>query len=239
MNEEQGFRLMAESGVGGALSLNQDEVEDRTVNVQFFYEPVKNDKKSREAGRLVCEDVEYYEIRIPGDRDVRRGPVTDRERQKFPRRYAAFKAQENQDAVVGLPLKEWPLIESKSMVEELRFVGVRTVEHLAGLSDQALKQLGPGWLEWRTKAQDWLKKADAAAPLAKLRAENTELRQRLETLEQMLQKQAQALQEGGQIAPPKPEVDLQALIAEGIAKAMAAQPPKKKPGRPPKIKTEE
>ena len=242
-NPTEHISAMVTNGVGGAVSLNFDSEEDKKLSVVFFTDDMLNEQKSKAAGRPIYDPVERCEIRIPGSPDVQRPVVTDKERQRFPRQYAAFKAATSQDAVSGTPLKEWPWM-STSQVKELAHFGIRTVEHLAGLADGAIQQLGPGWLQMRQHARDWLLKAESSAPLVALRAENESLKQRLETLEGMVQRQAQeiaASREGvTPAATPAPAVDIAAMVREQLAAVLAAQAPApKRRGRPPKVRPPE
>lgn len=241
MDPEEQIQAMADNGIGGAVSLNFDSKEDKALAVRFLLEPVRNEAKSKEAGRLVCDEVEFCEIRLPGSTDVIRNVVSDVQRGRFSRQYAAFKNGQDQDVASGTPLKEWPIM-TRSQVEEARYLGVRTVEALAQIPDTGIQRLGMGWNEMRQKARDWLIQAKDGSALARLRTENEEMRARLATLEEMLSKQAAAIQAGTTpapapvAAPPDPRIDLlmkklDELQAEKTAahgEPAAAAPAKKK-----------
>ncbi len=210
--------------------------------VRFYMEAVDDDKATREAGRLVCRDEEYVEIRIPGDLDVQRHPVTDVDKQRFPEHYAAFKKSQPQETVTGTPLTKWPGSPPASRIREAAALDIHTVEQLAEVSDANLMRLGPGWREIRQKARDYIVAAKDTAVLFKLRAENDELRQRLSSLEDMARKQAaeidRARNNGGTLPPaPAPAVDIAAIVQAQVAAALAAAAPApKRRGRPPKAK---
>lgn len=125
--------------------------------VRFRLHPVKDEKASRLEGRLVAKDVEYIEIRVPGQRDTVDRPVRESDKVEYGAAYQAWKANAASGGMLGTPLSELPGI-AKSQVLELEYFGCRTVEQLAGMSDAALKNVGP-ILDLRTKAQAWLKVA--------------------------------------------------------------------------------
>ena len=228
---------MQESGVElmhrlHALAERQDHEQ---LDVRFLSDLVQNDAKSQAAQRPIFDEVEICEIRIPGDKDVRRVVVTDRERERFPKQYLAFKQNSDQATVSGTPLSELPWLSAANR-EEARYFGLRTVEQLAEMGDVYLQKLGPGWVTQRQKARDYLLKAKDSALLARLRDELAERDRKIATLEDMLNKQAAELRrpttEGVAAAPA---VDVAAMVAEQVQRALAAAiPPPKKRGRPKK-----
>lgn len=145
----------------------------------FHLKPVKNEYLSEKEGRDIWEEAEYVEIIVPGDKnsiiDVK---VKAEHRDRWPRQYAAFKAS-MEAPEDGTPLEEWAGV-SRSQVMELKSCHVRTVEHLAGLSDQQLSKVVPiGGYALREKAQAWLKQADEMKPLAEMQQKIRELEERL------------------------------------------------------------
>lgn len=156
--------------------------ERDTAFPRFYLEPVQNGPKSTEAGRPVFDDIEFVEINVPGDRkNVVHRRVTEEVRRRWPREYAAFKAQ-GDIAKEGWPLDEWSGV-TRSQVEELKFFKVFTVETLAELPDDALQRVSPmGGFALREKAVRALETAKGAAPAEKLAAE---LAERDATISQM------------------------------------------------------
>ena len=127
---------------------------DDTLLVRFFSHPVEDKAKSAEAGRPIFVDVDHIEIRVPGSRDAVARRATQRDIQRFPRHYQAYKDRVEVPEE-GTLLAEWPLI-TRSMVEQLSFANVKTVEQLVAMSDQhatgfmginKLKQQAKDWLE--------------------------------------------------------------------------------------------
>jgi hypothetical protein len=123
-------------------------------------------------------------------------------------------------------------------MQEARHMGCVTVEQLAEATDGAMKAFGPGWITLRQKARDWLNTADDGALLAKMRDELAERDARLKTLEEMLAAQSQELKRmgsGPSVATAAVVPDIQAMIAAGIARALAGQQPSQVPSEnPPK-----
>ena len=142
---------------------------------QFFTEAVKLDFKSREAGRPMFEDQHFVRILIPGDRrSVVVEPLNDEHKARWPREYEAF--QKGLEAPVeGTPLKQWPQITA-SQVQELAYFNIYTVEHMAGVNDAHLQNLGMGARELRDRAKLFLEvAAKGTAPLDRLLSQNERL----------------------------------------------------------------
>jgi len=142
---------------------------DERLYVKFFYHPRKNEILSIQEGRPIYEDREYIEITIPGNRDmVVFRPISDIERERFPRHYAAFrnKAAQPND---GTPLNIWPAL-TKAQVEEMKFFNVHTVEQLAGMSDEQSQKF-MGVQNLRTRARAFLEESGKSAAAEKLSSE--------------------------------------------------------------------
>lgn len=219
------MKQMANQGIGGVISLNFDSTEDKALGVQFVTDWKENHKETREKGRPIYDPVEICEIVIPGSTDKIRNIVTDKERFRFPRQYEAFKKNADQDIASGTPLAQWPLVTA-GQVKELQFFGIRTVENLAGVADSALQRLGPGWLQLRQKAKDWLVSAKDGALVAKLRSENDEMRARMDAMEKMLQRQNEVLNRPDGNPAPAMDPLVAKLLAqvEALSAAVAVKP---------------
>jgi hypothetical protein len=140
---------------------------DRAI-AQFYIKPIKNNFLSQKEGREIWEDREYVEIIVPGDsKNIVHTAVTDAHRDRWPRSYQAFKSHMEAPAE-GTPLEEWAAVGA-SMVMELKSHHVRTVEHLAGLSDSQLAKVCPmGGHALRDRAKRFLEQVDAEKPIAEL-----------------------------------------------------------------------
>ena len=137
---------------------------DESLAVKFFYKERQDKAKTAEAGRPIFKEVEHIDIRVPGKRDPQAcRPATHADKQRFPRHYDAFKRRVELPEV-GTPLAEWPKI-TRSQVEELSFLGVKTVENLINISDTNLGNFMGGH-DLKRKAKAWLELADADAVTA-------------------------------------------------------------------------
>lgn len=164
-------------------NLKQQQEAERLF-VRFSVEARKDEAASLEAGRPVFKDVEYIEIMVPGDRqNIIHRPVRETDKEKFSKAYAAWK-QGLAEPSQGTPLSQWPQV-TRAQVEELAFYGIRTVEHLAGVSFANAQKLGTVQRHIKA-AQDWLAAAKDSAHVAQLRAENEALRNEMEVLKEQM-----------------------------------------------------
>jgi hypothetical protein len=131
--------------------------EDANLLCKFFYKMRPNKKKDvldpSHADLPDKVEVEYYDIKVPGERDSRSGPVNEGIKQRFPRHYAAFK-QRIAAPVDGSPLVDWAAI-TRVQVEELAFKNIKTIEHLANVSDAHTGSMR-GLTALKQKAQAYL-----------------------------------------------------------------------------------
>jgi len=158
---------------------------DDNLLVKFYLDTVQDDAASQEQGRPIFKEVEMIDIRVPGSRNnvVRIARESDKER--FPRHYAAFKNRTSMEGIEGTPLAEWPVI-TRSRVEELAFLNIKTVEQLANMPDSNAQQV-MGFYGLKQKANEWLEKANGIealqAKLAERDRQMEALMARLEALE--------------------------------------------------------
>jgi len=164
-----------------------------SVAARFFFEPYKNEVKSREKGCPIFDDVTFVEIIVPGENEIRRRPATEADKERFAAQYDAFTKGKDQEVVSGTPLAVWPPL-SAGQVETLRYFGAKTVEQFAGMNDTSCSKLGPGFVALRQKARDWLAAAKDGATLGKLRDELKERDDKISALERMLADQAHSIE---------------------------------------------
>lgn len=151
------------------------------VFVEFFTEAVEFKAESEKEGRPIFREIPFIRIQHPGDRNnVLETKVTDHYKQKYAREWREFEAR-GANEVVGTPLSQWPPM-TKSQVKEAEFFGVRTVEQLAAVNDNAIQKIGMGWRELRTKAQTFLGAAAGNAAQSAQALENERLRGEIEAL---------------------------------------------------------
>lgn len=163
--------------MGGQPAQGAMQPGDEQLLVKFLYEAKEDQAASEEAGRPIFKDVEYVNIQVPGSRDFIQRPVRQADIDRFPRHYQMFKAREEQPTIEGTLLSEWPGV-TRSMVEELKFFNVHTVEQLANMADVHTQNF-KGVVMLKQKAQAYLDSAEgnaAAQQLADQKKENEELR---------------------------------------------------------------
>lgn len=112
--------------------------------------------------------------------------------------YKAFKAGTAQP-LSGTPLSEAPFL-TEAKRRELKALSIHTVEALAGLDGNPLKQLGMGGRELKNKAMAYIEAAEGSADVTALAAENTSLREQMADLQAQL-----SMMHTGGPAQPQPE----------------------------------
>jgi hypothetical protein len=125
------------------------------ANVKFFYSYNENREKSLKEGRPIFDEIPSISIQWPGmDETVRR--IEPQDIQEYPELYKRFQAG-SEPVVEGTPLAEWPMMTGSAM-RELQYLGFKTVEQLAGASDEAKRKLGP-LSKFAKLAKDWMEAA--------------------------------------------------------------------------------
>lgn len=143
---------------------------DHKLYVRFFMATVPDQERSDKEGRKCFKDVEMVQIMVPGDKkNIIVRAVREEEKMRFPELYNKWKQNREQDVLDGYPLNEWTHV-SPSMVEELRYLGFRTVEHVAGASDAVCSKFA-GLQELKRRAQAWIEIRAKEAPLEQAQTE--------------------------------------------------------------------
>jgi hypothetical protein len=151
--------------------------------------------KSHEAGRPIYEDREYVSIMVKGqDKQVFVREVAEEDRRRFPNAYAAFK-KGVEAPTIGTPVEM--LGVGPSSVEMMRMKGIRTVEDLAGLSDDGLQGIGLGARDLQAKAKAFLSKNSEATlrlerELAAERAKTSDMQEQMAKMQKQLAELAAA-----------------------------------------------
>jgi hypothetical protein len=171
---------------------------DEVLVALFKNLAVPNEGKSLQAGRPIFDDIEVCEIRSPGSRDVKVFPATAMSHwqnnpysgeqtkityaERFAHQYRQFKALEAQTKS-GTPLEFVPFM-SEGKRAEMRAMNIYTVEALAAIDGQELKNLGAGGREMKNAAVAYMEEAKATAPTKQLQNELEQLRARNAILEE-------------------------------------------------------
>lgn len=213
--------------------------EQNRIVVVFRNHTVPDRRASQEKGRPILKDIEVCEIRMAANRqtvgvfpahDVWRKqedehgnfkPITYAMR--FNEQYQRFKAGMAQSQS-GTPLEELTMIPQAKRLE-LKALAVHTVEALAALDGQELKNLGVGGRDLKNVAQAYLDKSAANADVSKLAGDNEDLRAQVAELQEQLNalSKASSGKPAKAEASPFEEMDDDA-IKEWISDATGSRP---------------
>ncbi|QOF71861.1 hypothetical protein IG197_01850 [Aminobacter sp. SR38] len=183
------------------------------TTVVFRIHTMPDATASQKAGRPIFSDMEVCDIAFAGNTKTRATfpaheaePNATRESVKdgngvvtyamlYNEQYRAFKAGVSQPTS-GTPLSEAPFL-AEAKRRELKALNIHTVEALAGLDGNPLKQLGMGGRDLKNQAQAYLDNAAGSADVTALAAQNASL------LEQMADLREQIAQMSGRNTPVK------------------------------------
>ena len=171
---------------------------DASLVAVFKNMAIQNPAKTAEAGRPIFDDREVVEIRAPGSRNFsvhpanvmshwqddpetgEQTPVTYAER--FRHQYVQFKAHGVQTKT-GTPLTHAPFL-TEGRRAELRAQNIYTVEALADLDGEPLKNLGYGGRDMKNQAMEYIEEARRGAVDSKLAADLEAIKARNAILEE-------------------------------------------------------
>ena len=161
--------------------------------VTFRHDKVKNEAKSKAAGRPIFDDMEQCMIRAAGDRNTVKvfpahafsGWVTNQDgeqeaqtyAQRFNAQYRRFKENSTQ-VQEGTPISELPFL-TEAKRSELRALSIYTAETLAALDGANLKALGQGGRELKTQATAYIENATGSASAVRMAAEIAALKEQI------------------------------------------------------------
>lgn len=169
--DTMGFTEMAMGHMDDAPVYNNED--DKRLLVRFTNEPVQDPDKSRVEGRPIFKDCPHITIMKPGSRDSIIRPVRDTDKIRFSQQWQMFeKGQEM--SLEGTPLEAWPGI-TRSLVEELKYMNVFTVEQLVAMPDVHAQNV-MGYSLLKRRAQAFLDAAAGTAPVEAMSAEIEELK---------------------------------------------------------------
>ena len=189
---------------------------DENLVVLFKHLAVENPQKSLAEGRPIFDNKEVCEIRAPGSKEVKVfeatapsadgwqvDPYTYQQKQRtyaerFAHQYRQFKAIAAQTKS-GTPLEHASFL-TEGRRAELRAQNLYTVEALADIEGNELKNLGPGGREMKNQAIEYIAESRSAAPNKQMMAELEALRARNTILEEDLGLKKQQDSEEGEFA---------------------------------------
>jgi hypothetical protein len=171
-----------------------DYQEDTShLRIKFYSSDVRNENKSKLAGRPVHDTVDMVEIRFPGDTKTIINAFADdpskmvaghgyvNYKQRFPRHWEVYE-RTKVNLEDGTPLGELTAIESAKRAD-LKAINIHTVEALASLSDTNMKKLGMEGSKLRDIAKAYLDRASGNATETRLIEENAEMKTQMSALE--------------------------------------------------------
>lgn len=175
------------------------DMSERPPFVRFEVRAVENRQKSIDDGRYIADDVEYVLVTPPGSKDCHEAIATEWIANKsHDVRAGRFKKdwldaiKESFEAwrkgmelpVNGTPIRGWPLL-SPARQEMYSHNNIRTVEDLAALTEEGLKNAGMGSRADKQTAMAWIERnADGgnALKVSALQSENADLKRMIEDL---------------------------------------------------------
>lgn len=162
----------------------------------FYITQVEDVLASREAGRPIMVDEERIEYRFAGNRnfnfhDLAHGFHEERSGEvithamRFPELYKKFKETGGNEAT-GTPLQNLPGLTAVQL-STLKALSVYTIENLASLEGQGIKNLGPQGHSLKQAAQKYLAAAGGRVGMTEVLAELAALKSRNDDLSRMLE----------------------------------------------------
>lgn len=140
---------------------------DEKLFVSFREETFPDEEASAEAGYKKFRLGDMITIVVPGDKlNIVEREVRQDDMERFAAKFQAYKAGRTEEALEGYPIKSWALVD-RAVAEELRYLGFRTVEQIAGASSGIIGKY-PGFSQIQARAKNWLDAQTSSAPMEKL-----------------------------------------------------------------------
>lgn len=199
------------------------DIQDPDANlwVKFYTTSVQNNFRTEKEGHPCFDEKVYISIISPGDPNNKVDrPAKDADKERFHRQWANFERGQS-EKVEGMPIEQWPML-NRAQADELKYLGVRSVEQLVAASDLQLQKI-MGGVSLREKAKVFLAVAKDTAEVQRVAEANRILTDRIAALEHQL------AQLGAAATIQQP--------AQAPATEQTAAP--KRRGRPPKSTTGE
>lgn len=181
-------------------------VSDRDMPfVRFESKTLEDPGRTKREKKPCWKDVHFVFVTTPGSKDIQpeeveewwpkmemlveSGRMPAHWLDKWKADYQRFKNGQ-EIPVDGTPIKGWSLIPG-SIQELLISINVKTVEALAGMSDEAIGRVGMGAVEFKRRAQAWVKqhseKDGPAIEIAALQQENDSLKASVKDLTEKIE----------------------------------------------------
>lgn len=173
---------------------------DDAIVAVFKEHAIKNDNKTAQAGRPIFDDMEIVELRYPGSKNWAAYPATSFSHwgidpasgeqvkvtyaERFSRQYRQFKAHATQTKS-GTPLT-YATFLTEARRAELRAQNIYTVEALASIDGQELKNLGQGGREMKNSAMEYITETQTGAVNTQMQSELETMRAKYQLMEEDL-----------------------------------------------------
>lgn len=132
---------------------------DERLHVKFFRRAVKSTVESEAAGRPIYHDKDFVSVMVPGEPNTLLEVFVDPTYiNRFPNEWKKFKAGIEAADASGTPLSQVHFL-TPAQVAELKGLKIGTVEELAELSGEFLKNIRGG-NGLQKKAKDYLEKSE-------------------------------------------------------------------------------
>ncbi len=146
---------------------------------RFYIETYHDEGASGRAGRPIFGEREMVEIFLPGNTLNRPVEIVrEHHRLQWAKEYEAFKAGREPSAD-GWPLEQWPALPP-ARIMELKAIGFRSVEDVAGMSEVAISQIGMGARKLKELANAFLDEAENTRQVVQKTEEVEQLRAQVE-----------------------------------------------------------
>lgn len=166
--------------------------DESKMVVLFYTKSVEDTNKSAQAGRKICVDMAYVRMHAPGERlNVVDRPVQDNDKHRFPRQWANYVHNRTQ-APEGTPI-DLLFPNHPSVADNLRALGIYTIEQCAVLTANAIDTIGMGGQDYVNKANAYLKNSEKGQGFHQIQREMTELRNENRNLTKQIQIQKQQI----------------------------------------------
>lgn len=161
------------------------------TRIEFFSKTVKNEAKTREAGRPIHDSVVFIRKTVPGAQSPFEREKWETDERDFADAWRAYQQQEEMP-IHGTRVEDWGIL-SAEQIADYKAVNIRTVEDVSTLSDGQVHMLGLGAMALREQAKVFLAAAKDKT-LASIQAgEIDELKRELEELRALVKEQAKEI----------------------------------------------
>lgn len=171
-------------------ALRNEKVADTAIP-RFYTKPVKDELASKTEGKAIYRDVEYVEIRVPGDRfNVIQRTASDMDKMRFSAAYERFKKGVEQKPD-GFPLQAWN-VATPALIATLAEAHCYTVEQFANMAESGLPKY-PDVLKLQRQARDFLEAREDSARINQLQHQIEALQSQLATRDEKIEALEQQL----------------------------------------------